>query len=226
MGKKSNETVSEKKKVQKKAAFTGGTHRHLSFLSVSLLFHLVIALILSLFILIPEELETVSNLDITFDVGKRGGGKTLPSVVAEEKYLPTPDPESPLHREENDVVSTAPPTEGENDHLSMGLDSGPTGSSDRELSAYIFSVREKIERKKHYPKHSLSEEAEGTVMVSFLLDSSGSLLSSEIAASSGHASLDDDALETVWRASPYPPFPRELRRERLYLKIPITYELK
>jgi periplasmic protein TonB len=71
--------------------------------------------------------------------------------------------------------------------------------------AYSARVVGHLERFKHYP--TAAHGAAGTVFVKFALNRTGGVISSEVSKSSGNSLLDREALDTVRRASPFPPFP-------------------
>jgi protein TonB len=54
---------------------------------------------------------------------------------------------------------------------------------------------------------------------------SGSLVSASIGKSSGSTVLDEAALETVHRLSPYSAFPPEATFKQITVTIPIVYQL-
>lgn len=85
--------------------------------------------------------------------------------------------------------------------------------------AYLGKLRGRIEAKKVNPN---SRDA-GTVVVRFIVDAQGKLVSREVASSSGSKRLDDAALEAVERASPYPPFPDGLGAPTIVVSVPFRF---
>jgi TonB family protein len=103
---------------------------------------------------------------------------------------------------------------------------GGGGGGDEALADYIALVRRMIQRHKYYPRDAYLRNDQGTVTVSFLLDSRGRLLDAGVFESSGHARLDEAAVGAVRSASPYPTFPDGLGRDTLGLRLSIKYEIR
>jgi protein TonB len=72
-------------------------------------------------------------------------------------------------------------------------------------NAYNALVFGHLQRFKRYPR--ALRGALGTVMVKFVLDRNGRVIDSVVTKSSGNRVLDEEALDTLHRASPFPPFP-------------------
>jgi len=72
-------------------------------------------------------------------------------------------------------------------------------------NAYNALVFGHMQRFKHYP--ASARGASGTAVVRFELSSSGDVIGSAVTKSSGNAALDQEALNLLRRASPFPPFP-------------------
>jgi protein TonB len=72
-------------------------------------------------------------------------------------------------------------------------------------NAYNALVFGHLQRFKRYP--SSARGAQGTVVVTFVLNRAGAVIESAVTKSSGNEVLDREALEILHRASPFPPFP-------------------
>ena len=72
-------------------------------------------------------------------------------------------------------------------------------------NAYNALVFGHLQRFKRYPV--AAHGAAGTVLVRFVLSRTGEVISSDVSKSSGNGALDQEALNTLRRASPFPPFP-------------------
>jgi len=77
--------------------------------------------------------------------------------------------------------------------------------SQASANAYNALVFGHLQRFKRYP--SAAHGAAGTVVVQFVLDREGRVISTTVTKSSGNSVLDREALEILHRASPFPPFP-------------------
>jgi protein TonB len=72
-------------------------------------------------------------------------------------------------------------------------------------NAYNALVFGHLQRFKRYPR--ALHGAYGTVVVQFVLDRTGHVIDSVVTKSSGNHALDQEALDVLQRASPFPPFP-------------------
>jgi periplasmic protein TonB len=72
-------------------------------------------------------------------------------------------------------------------------------------NAYNALVFGHLQRFKRYPR--ALRGAHGTVVVQFVLDRSGRVIESVVTKSSSNRALDQEALDVLERASPFPPFP-------------------
>lgn len=81
------------------------------------------------------------------------------------------------------------------------------------IGRYLGEINERVQRFKINPR-SLST---GVVTMKFTIGIDGSLLSKQIATSSGVQVLDQAAMFTLDRAAPFPPIPELMRRSALTL---------
>jgi periplasmic protein TonB len=77
---------------------------------------------------------------------------------------------------------------------------------------------------KRYPQLARINHWEGKVILRAVSREDGELLGLDIARSSGHAVLDDEALASVRQAFPIK-LPRSLGKAQVALQIPISYRL-
>jgi protein TonB len=86
-------------------------------------------------------------------------------------------------------------------------------------------VLAKLASRKRYPAGARHAGQQDTVMVHFVVDRTGRVLSSEIAESGGFAALDGEALALIQRASPFPPPPSGMAGEEIPLIVPVQFLL-
>jgi protein TonB len=86
-------------------------------------------------------------------------------------------------------------------------------------SAYLGQLRNRLERAKVNPRSRVT----GTVVVRFTVASSGVVISREVATSSGSKVLDDAAVASLDRASPFPPFPTGVDQEPVVISVPFRF---
>lgn len=82
-----------------------------------------------------------------------------------------------------------------------------------------------LARHKRYPEQARLMRVSGRVAVTFSFDARGRVTAVSLAASSGHASLDQEAIAMVRRASPFPPIPPQTGRAVASFTAPIRYDL-
>ncbi len=81
-----------------------------------------------------------------------------------------------------------------------------------------------FDRHKRYPVDRSQQAAE--IVVSFVLDRAGHILSSGIAKSSGDPSFDAAALGMLQRSDPVPPPPPLVADEGLSFSLPVNFRVK
>jgi protein TonB len=94
------------------------------------------------------------------------------------------------------------------------------------VTAWNGSITKQIELHKGYPPSALSRRASGVTQVAFAIDRDGRLIESRIIRGSGHAALDQEAIETLRRAQPFPRPPEDLPGERFEFTLPMSFTVK
>ena len=89
-----------------------------------------------------------------------------------------------------------------------------------------MTINNHLNQFKRYPPQARAHADQGTVKVAFVLDSEGHIVSSHIVKSSGSAILDQETLDLLKRAEPYPLPPAGTSGQDLFLQIPISYALR
>lgn len=82
-----------------------------------------------------------------------------------------------------------------------------------------------LNQHKDYPPAVKKKKQQGTVVLAFSIDRSGTVLTSRVQTSSGYPLLDQAALDMLARANPLPAMPDSMPRQRLRLAVPIEYSL-
>jgi protein TonB len=134
-----------------------------------------------------------------------------PSDVA---MLPEPKQEVPKPVEEQPPPPPPPPTvaptEGRQD-----------ASGVNPLPAWQKEISKILENNKRFPSEARAKR--GVTKVAFNMDRQGKVTSARIVASSGTSAFDQEALELVQRAQPYPPPPSVLPGPEVTLTVPIRF---
>jgi protein TonB len=140
-----------------------------------------------------------------------------PAVTAPEPVFEiAPTPHAIRAAPPRAVIPVAPPAPG------------PVPASDHGESraTYLGVLLARLNRFKQYPPQARAAHIQGVVMLHFVLDRSGRLLSAQIAKSSGRPALDREALALIARAEPLPPMPPAMGGERLDAIVPIAFSLR
>ena len=130
---------------------------------------------------------------------------TLPK---EEKQLEPPTPVEPTPLQEEQQAKAPPMVSPEVVHK------------------WQMTVNTRLNQFKRYPPQARARHHEGRVVVAFTLDTEGHVISSKIMKSSGSPILDQETLDLISRAQPYPVPPDGAGGQDLFLQVPITYGLR
>lgn len=91
---------------------------------------------------------------------------------------------------------------------------------------YLAAIQARLARLKVYPRSAQIAREEGVVRVRFIVAADGSVLDWRVVDSSGFDSLDRAAEAMIERASPLPPIPPELGRDRMEIVLPVRFALR
>jgi protein TonB len=91
--------------------------------------------------------------------------------------------------------------------------------------SFLGRLLAQLGRFKQYPRAARQAHIEGVVMLHFVMDAQGRVLSFEIAKSSGRPVLDAEALSLIQRAQPLPALPPDYPSRTLDAVVPIEFSL-
>ena len=91
--------------------------------------------------------------------------------------------------------------------------------------SYLGRLLAQLNRFKQYPRAARAAHIEGVVMLHFVMDAQGRVLSFEIVKSSGRPVLDAEALALIQRAQPLPALPAGFPTPTLDAVVPIAFSL-
>ncbi|ADC61309.1 TonB family protein [Allochromatium vinosum DSM 180] len=92
--------------------------------------------------------------------------------------------------------------------------------------AYLTALQRAIARHQRYPAGARRHGQTGVTTLAFVIEADGRIGQIRLAQSSGHASLDQAALQALTRLGRFDPIPRSIGRSRWSLRIPIRFDLK
>ncbi|MEW5757992.1 MAG: energy transducer TonB [Candidatus Omnitrophota bacterium] len=90
---------------------------------------------------------------------------------------------------------------------------------------YQDTVKRKIQQAKRYPDWAKKQEIEGVVYISFIILSDGRVSDVQLKKSSGFDILDNEAIATVNRASPFLPIPKDIDSSYVEMSVYIVFKL-
>lgn len=122
-----------------------------------------------------------------------------------------------------DAVTAAPPKTAPPAPPSQV--SAPVRDTGESRATYLGLLLAQLNRFKHYPPQARSAHIEGVVMLHFVLDRSGKVLSAQISKSSGRPVLDREALALIGRAQPLPAMPAQMSGDTLDAIVPVDFSL-
>lgn len=143
---------------------------------------------------------------------------------------PRPAPQPPAHSQPAPRPSplNAPPAHGETQ--SAARQSSPTFQNPadtygqkRAQEQYLWQVMRRISQFPYVPKETGPVRTSGTVLARVTISRDGRLLDVAIERSSGLTSLDHGVMDTIRRASPYPPLPADITGDRHTFQLPVSF---
>jgi periplasmic protein TonB len=130
-------------------------------------------------------------------------------ALPKEEQQPEPTPPTPQVLPQEEQEAKAPPK-----------------VAPEVIRKWQISVNTRLNQFKRYPRQARARGQQGTVKISFVLDSDGHVVSSKIVQSSGSPILDQETLDLLQRAQPFPVPPGGASETDLFLEVPISYALR
>ena len=140
--------------------------------------------------------------------------KPVAQQIPTDAQLPAPVTTAPqVPKVEQSVVAAAPAQA----QLNV-TDSNAIPSWKRQVVALL-------ERNKRYPAAARAHNDKGTAQLAFSLDRLGKVTAARVTKSSGSGALDQEALELVRRAQPFPPPPAAMPGAHIDLTVPVRFNV-
>jgi periplasmic protein TonB len=172
----------------------------------------------------PEEAPPVEDAKIIAstegpeqDVPFEPKPEEIEPVPPQPVIEPRPQQVEPLVRRQ---VATLQQEKAVEQHQSSGK--ALLGGDTTARSAYLGTLRSRLERAKITPRSGVS----GTAVVDFVVDADGRVISREVKISSGHKVLDEAALASIDKASPFPPMPKALNQAQIEVSVPFEFRIR
>jgi protein TonB len=95
-----------------------------------------------------------------------------------------------------------------------------------QIASWHRKIALQVERHKGYPASARARHEMGIAELAFTLDRNGKVVTSRVVRSSGFAALDQETIDTVRRAQPFPPPPENMPGETFDFTVPIRFNIR
>ncbi|MFY9601772.1 MAG: energy transducer TonB, partial [Pseudolabrys sp.] len=95
-----------------------------------------------------------------------------------------------------------------------------------QVASWHRQIALQVERHKGFPASARARHETGTAELAFTLDRNGKVLASRVVRTSGSASLDQETIDTVRRAQPFPAPPANMPGETFDFTVPIRFNIR
>jgi protein TonB len=107
----------------------------------------------------------------------------------------------------------------------VGVPNGDAIGLEQARVKYQDAVATLLVRAKRYPERAIKRHMTGEGKIRIAIASDGTVSDVEVLQSTGSDILDEELQAMVDRASPFPPFPEDLKKTSLALVVPIAFRL-
>jgi protein TonB len=95
-----------------------------------------------------------------------------------------------------------------------------------QIASWHRKIALQVERHKGYPAAARARHETGIAELAFTIDRNGKVVASRVVRSSGFAALDQETIDTVRRAQPFPPPPANMPGETFDFTVPIRFNIR
>ena len=197
-------------------------------IAISMAIHVILMIGLPEFkkpLLIPQEMSvTISSSPVQQPIEKIETPQPVKKVEPiQKKITPIIDKNAtsvaqPTPKE----VAPSPPAET----VSKIPNIVPQEQVTQHIESYSSLLANAIAKYKQYPKIAQMRGWQGTVIADLEIDTKGAVISIKIKKSSTYEVLDNEALEMIKKASPFPAPPESLRGKNFNVLVPISFKLE
>lgn len=137
---------------------------------------------------------------------------------------PEAGPDTPVLRAVEPAPAAAPPIEAPRSSQPP-VAARPTAIDAGALAAYGRELAGAVATHQRYPRVALLRQWQGTAVLQLELAADGRLLGVRVLSSSGHDTLDRQALDMVREAVPLPSLPAALAGRPLTVEVPVVFRI-
>jgi len=98
--------------------------------------------------------------------------------------------------------------------------------ADEAMLRYQDMVKQRIEEARKYPEWAKEQGIEGITHLRFIILANGNSQEIKLVHSSGSKILDQEAITTIKRASPFPSPPKEIASSSIQMEVSLVFTLK
>jgi periplasmic protein TonB len=173
---------------------------------------------------------TDSNNDLAPGPEQQQSKSTQDVQQAEETPLEKIERPPPVPDAEVKLPAEAKPPEKPKDEPTPPVPETTSPPRPKPSAAQIASwhrrIAQQVERHKGYPTSARARHETGTAQLAFTLDRNGKVVANRIVRTSGSAALDQETIDTVLRAQPFPPPPPNMPGETFDFTVPIRFNIR
>jgi len=198
---------------------------------LSLLVHMMFLINLTGFFKKP--IQPPPELQITFQKLENHVSETVPQPAqvpkpVEKKIIPIlkKDAENPIPSQQKPTKEAETKPEEKKEATPTQANSDVKNAGEAALNDFSNILARHIAKFKMYPKIAQMRGWQGELILEVKLNGDGVLISSKIVKGSGFDVLDNEGLEMVKRASPFPVPPEILKGKSFSILVPIRFKLE
>ena len=128
-----------------------------------------------------------------------------------KKTLPQQKSIEQKKKKESDTLGTLKGIEG---GISKGI-----------INQYVTQIYKLIDAKKRYTMQSLIRKEEGIVLLEIVILNNGKLKSVK-SIEAKFQRLVDSSFDAVEAAAPFPPFPKDITKQKMVIQVPVIYKIR
>lgn len=153
--------------------------------------------------------------------------KPVEEVQEKEEELKEVQPENLAPQQTAAAQSMAPPQiQAKEAPTVTATQVGDAKKNSRAILTYRKSLHLHLKKHQRYPAAARSKGQQGSVVVEFAIDRTGRPVAKKVTKTSGNVTLDEEALASIERASPFPLPPDEEPGEVLKYTMPVQFKIR
>jgi protein TonB len=149
-----------------------------------------------------------------------------PEQQPEEKAEPPPLPDAEVQLPQKIVKPPDEPKEQPSPPVQEATAPPKPRPSAAQVASWHRKIALQVERHKGYPAIARARRETGIAELAFTIDRQGRVLASRVVRTSGSAALDQETIDTVKRAQPFPEPPPNMPGETFEFTVPIKFNIR